>query len=220
MGLRLNKFIANTNGYSRRWVDKQIALGKVTINDQIAKLGEIVEPSDVIKLDGQVISHQSKTITVMLNKPLGYVCSRRGQGSPTIYQLLPRRFHQLKPVGRLDKDSSGLLLLTNDGKLAYQLTHPKYVKSKIYEIYLDHALSSSDAKKIDRGIKLTDGLSQLSLKPLSPDRQHWQVTIHEGRNRQIRRTFQAINYRVTRLHRRQIADYQLGNLASGQIKEV
>jgi pseudouridine synthase len=154
----------------------------------------------------------------MLHKPVGYVCSRDGQGSKTIYDLLPTKLHQLKPVGRLDKDSSGLLLLTNDGELANRLTHPSFEKEKVYEISLDKPLARPDRAQIEQGVLLEDGLSKLQVKPLGNE--HWQVTMREGRNRQIRRTFSALGYRLQALHRTQFGTYRLGRIAPGEYTVV
>jgi 23S rRNA pseudouridine2605 synthase len=148
------------------------------------------------------------------------VVSRDGQGSKTIYDLLPPDFHHLKPVGRLDKDSSGLLLLTNNGQLAQELTHPKYRKMKIYEVELDKPLTSADWQKITEvGVRLEDGVSRFELHRLEKnDGLKWVVTIYEGRNRQIRRSFAVLGYTVKRLHRSHFGDYFLGDLQPSDFK--
>lgn len=217
--MRINKFVALATGMSRRAADAAVADKRVTINGQIAAIGTEVQDADVVALDNQRITPAVKTVTILLNKPVGYVCSRNGQGSQTIYDLLPAEYHQLKPIGRLDKDSSGLLLLTNDGDLANQLTHPRYGKTKVYEITLDTPLEPLHHQMInDHGVQLEDGPSQLQLQKLSDDALNWQVTMHEGRNRQIRRTFAALGYTVVKLHRTVFGDYQLNNLQLGKLK--
>ena len=125
---------------------------------------------------------------MLLNKPVGYVCSRKGQGSQTIYDLIPAKYHHLESVGRLDKDSSGLLLLTDDGELANKLTHPSFRKEKVYEVTLDKSLHESDLARLQHGIELDDGTSRFIISPLKAQNSYL-VTISEGRNRQIRRTF-------------------------------
>ena len=174
------------------------------------------------------------TITIMLNKPVGYVCSREGQGSKTIYELLPEKYHTLKPIGRLDKDSSGLLLMTNDGPLANQLTHPSFEKEKVYEVLLDRSLKSPDMQKITGlGIFIGDGKpSNLRLREIKDSTfekdskrkllpsTYFQVTISEGRNRQIRRTFSALGYSVKRLHRTSFGPYRLKQLKVGDLSVV
>lgn len=158
----------------------------------------------------------------MLHKPVGCVVSREGQGSHTIYDLLPADFQQLKPIGRLDKDSSGLLLLTNDGALAQELTHPQFQKVKIYEVTLDRPLQPLHRQMIaDIGITLDDGRSILGLERLHDNSDTaWRVTMHEGRNRQIRRTFAALGYTVITLHRTQFGTYSLGSLAPGAYQRI
>ena len=216
--MRINKFIARATGLSRRGADQAIEAGKVTVNGQQAQPGADIGDSDTVMLNNQPVTLPAETMTIILNKPVGYVCSRDGQGSRTIYDLLPPDLHALKPVGRLDKDSSGLLLLTNDGDLANQLTHPRYNKEKVYEIELDKPLTSEDKTNIEQGVKLDDGLSKLQIKNLQG--KSFTVIMSEGRNRQIRRTFEALSYRITKLHRVEFGDYQLTGLASGTTQAV
>lgn len=203
--------------------------------------------------NGLPIGWSYDRLCYLLNKPVGYVCSRRRQGKfPTVYELLPPHLQNLKAVGRLDRDSSGLLLFTNDGDFAQRMTHPRYAKTKIYEVELDRPLAPLHQQMIaDFGVLLPDGLSQLGLTPLdrtearnnpglhnpslldpmlaasqpkdnSPvrDRRAWQITMHEGRNRQIRRTFATLGYTVTRLHRVQFGPYTLGDLQPGAYRAV
>jgi pseudouridine synthase len=215
--MRINKFVALATGLSRRASDQAVADGRVTINGSPAELGSDASPEDQITLDGTVIALPDQTITIMLNKPVGFVVSRAGQGSRTVYDLLPSELRMLKPVGRLDKDSSGLLLLTNDGDLANELTHPSRHKRKVYQISLDQPLQPLHRQLIgEHGIELADGPSRLTL-----ERQHdgddraWVVIMNEGRNRQIRRTFAALGYEVTRLHRTHFGQFELGTTRSG-----
>jgi 23S rRNA pseudouridine2605 synthase len=132
-----------------------------------------------------------------------------------VYDLLPSEYHHLNPVGRLDKDSSGLLLLTNDGQLAYELTHPKFEKTKVYQVALDKPLTDSDRQHITAGIDLEDGLSRLKLEKQASSTE-WLVKMSEGRNRQIRRTFAAAGYTVKKLNRIRFGDYDLGGLPQGK----
>jgi len=210
--MRINKFVALATGMSRRAADAAISKGRVLVNSELPATGYEVRPDDAVTLDGSTISADVKTVTLVLNKPVGYVVSREGQGSKTIYDILPAEYHHLKPVGRLDKDSSGLLLLTNDGNLANELTHPRYAKTKIYEIELDRPLEPLHQQMIsDHGIQLEDGLSKLQLEKMDTGKQ-WRVTMQEGRNRQIRRTFASLGYTVTKLHRTHFGNYRLNNL--------
>lgn len=217
--MRINKYVAQATGMSRRAADTAIAEGRVEVNNKPVHPGQYISGIDVVMLDGQPITAEDRLVTIALNKPAGYVVSRNGQGSKTIYDILPTKFHNLKPVGRLDKDSSGLILLTNDGQLANRLTHPKYQKQKIYEVRLDKELSDQDFKAITKqGINLDDGISKFELDSINDENYEWRVTMSEGRNRQIRRTFAALGYSVTRLHRTQFGEYQLVGIKVGEFK--
>ncbi len=220
--VRLNKYLATNFGVSRREADRLIEDGKVLINGKVAVIGRRVEPGDKVEISGKEIKAQ-KLIYLMLNKPKGYVCSRKRQGeTPTIYELLPPEYQSLKNVGRLDKDSSGLILLTNDGDFAFQMTHPKFVKTKVYDVKINRELEPLHQQMIaDFGVNLPDGRSKLGLMRISDDsRKDWQVTMTEGRNRQIRRTFEALGYKVTYLHRKIFGPYLLGKLAEGKYIEI
>jgi len=220
--IRLNKYLATNTGISRREADELISAGEVKVNGSVVPLGAQIDPEkDSVTMKHKSVSAIVKFTTVMLNKPEGYVSSRNGQGRPTVYDLLPPEYRKLKTVGRLDQNSSGLLLLTNDGNLAQQLTHPKYNKVKVYEIELDKPLEPLHQQMIaDIGVDLPDGKSQLGLEKLNDERQAWRVTMHEGRNRQIRRTFRALGYEVVKLHRTHFGPYALGDLALGSTKVV
>jgi len=219
--LRLNKHLALTLGVSRREADNLIDAGDVTINETVATLGARFHASDTIRVRGKAITHTTAHQYVLFHKPVDYVCSRKQQGdSPTIYSLLPQKLHALKPVGRLDRDSSGVLLLTNDGDLAFQMTHPKFRKVKLYEVTLDHDLAPLHQQMIaDYGVQLDDGTSQFQLERLDEQtRTKWRITMSEGRNRQIRRTFDALGYTVTALHRTHFGPYSLGDMKAGEYK--
>jgi 23S rRNA pseudouridine2605 synthase len=220
--VRLNKFLAERLGLSRRQADDAIAAGKVLVNDSPAILGARIDKNDKVCYNGVIIPFDMGYLYVGLNKPAGYVCSRKAQGEfPTIYELLPAKYHDLKTVGRLDKDSSGLILLTNDGDFAFKMTHPSFTKTKIYEVELDHALEPLHQQEIsDFGIEIGDGVSKLGLTRLDDLRRRWRVEMIEGRNRQIRRTFGALGYTVTRLHRTAFGPYQLSGLEPGEFAEV
>lgn len=189
--IRLNKFLAERLGISRREADELIQAGKVTVDGKSATVGMRVTRTDsgsgrgpqnvlqsknfkekkeptgsvqnsIIRCNGHIVPYEAKYIYLAFNKPVGYVCSRRAQGSaPTLYDLLPEKYRKLKTVGRLDKDSSGLILLTNDGDFAYQMTHPKFRKQKIYEVELDKPLTPLHQQMIsDYGVLLDDGVSR------------------------------------------------------------
>lgn len=221
---RLNKYLALQLGISRREADNLIDTGVVTVNDTPAVMGSRVEPTDTVSIAGTPLPAKSVAFRyILLNKPVGYVCSRKKQGdSDTIYALLPPELHSLKPVGRLDRNTSGILLLTNDGDFAQRMTHPKYQKTKVYHARLDRELEPLHQQMIsDIGVNLEDGRSQLFLERRSDtNRSEWQVTMSEGRNRQIRRTFSALGYGIQRLHRVQFGSYSVGDIPRGAYKEV
>ena len=222
--LRLNKFLAQAIGISRREADDLIASGKVFVDEKPAILGQRIDKSSKVCYNGEIIPFErgGEFLYVALNKPVGYVCSRKKQGeAPTIYELLPAKYQSLKTVGRLDKDSSGLILLTNDGDFAFQMTHPKFIKTKVYEVELDRSLEPLHQQMIsDFGIEIGDGVSKLGLLKLNDERTKFEVTMSEGRNRQIRRTFQALGYSVKKLHRKTFGKFELSGLKSGEYSEI
>jgi pseudouridine synthase len=218
--MRINKYIAASTGLSRRAADKAVQEGRVQVNGHIILTATDITDHDSVMLDGQLLDKPKvEHTTILLHKPAGYVVSRDGQGSKTVYDLLPPELATLKPVGRLDKDSSGLLLMTDDGQLAHELTHPSFQKLKLYEVTLDHPLQPLHRQMIsEMGITLDDGPSRLGLERLiDGDDQQWRVTMSEGRNRQIRRTFAALGYTVAKLHRTHFGAYALPQeLAAGR----
>lgn len=245
--LRLNKFLAERLGVSRREADELISAGKVTVDGETAALGNKIDVKSKILYNNKIVPFATEYFYLAFNKPVGYVCSRRAQGSaPTLYELLPKKYQKLKTVGRLDKDSSGLILLTNDGDFAFQQTHPKFRKEKVYEVELDKPLQPLHQQMIsDFGVMLPDGPSKFMVLASAGDRlerdpaghpkggaaeekslaghaerTRFTVILTEGRNRQIRRTFAALGYTVTKLHRTQFGKYQLGTLKSGKYQEI
>lgn len=221
--LRLNKYLAFHLGVSRRKADEMIAQGIVTVDKQPAIIGARLKDGQSVEVGGTPVVKKHAHTYLALHKPTGYVCSRRQQGDiPTIYSLLPKQYHSLKPVGRLDADSSGLILLTDDGDFAQAMTHPRHYKLKQYEVSLDTELQPLHQQMInDFGIQLEDGPSRLTLERANDDnRTDWIVTMSEGRNRQIRRTFASLGYTVAALHRTHFGDYSLGALAPGSCTEV
>lgn len=220
--IRLNKFLAERMGVSRREADTLIAEGKILVDGKPAEIGGRVTEKSEVKYRGRVVPFENSYTYIAMNKPVGYVASRKRQGeTPTLYELLPDEYKHLKTVGRLDKDSSGLILLTNDGDFAFKMTHPKFVKMKVYEVKLDKDLEPLHQQMIaDFGVDLPDGKSKLGLAHLDDGRKSWQVTMSEGRNRQIRRTFAALGYTVVGLHRVQFGKYKLNGLKSGRFERI
>ena len=218
---RLNKFVALSLGVSRRKADELIEKGKIIVDGQPARLGQQISEVNRVSYNDNFLKIQDKKL-IALNKPVGYLCSRASQGGiPTIYELLPKSLHHLKPVGRLDKDSSGLILLTNDGDFAHQMTHPSFYKMKRYLVTLDQPLQPLHRQMInDFGVQLPDGPSRLTLeRQHDGDDRRWIVQMNEGRNRQIRRTFAALGYTVTKLHRTDFGSYSLGGMKRGEFQE-
>jgi len=216
--MRINKFIALNTKLSRRKADQAVKDGRVVVDGKIPALNYEVQQSDKVIFDGQAINKQSSHTTLIFHKPVGVVCSLQGQGNKTIYDLLPTNLKHLNTVGRLDKNSSGIILLSNDGKLTQQLSHPSFGKSKTYEVLLDTPLSKQHLELIsETGVKLNDGISRFEIKR---QKNHLVVSMVEGRNRQIRRTFEVLGYKVIGLHRISFGKYNLNNLKPGEFLKL
>lgn len=219
--MRINKYLAQSTNLSRRAADEAIASGHILVNGKPATIGQDIQSTDNVTFNGHKIQARTTHRTILLHKPVGYVCSRNGQGSKTIYSLLPKELQHLQPAGRLDKDSSGLLVMTDDGDLAHSLTHPSKQKDKVYEVTLDQELTPQDFTRITKhGVRLEDGLSKFALDYINDENFMWRATLHEGRNRQIRRTFEALGYKVLSLHRTKFDTYSLGHIKSGAIQQL
>ena len=217
--LRLNKFLANAGVCSRREADEFIQAGLVTVNGQVVtELGTKILRTDEVKFHDAVVSLEKK-VYVLLNKPKDYVTtSDDPQQRKTVMDLVkdvcPERIY---PVGRLDRNTTGVLLLTNDGDLASKLTHPKFLKKKVYHVHLDKNLTSHDMDQIREGIQLEDGEIKADAIEYADDRDKSQVgiEIHSGKNRIVRRIFESLGYRVTKLDRVQFAGLTKKNLRRG-----
>ena len=217
--MRINQFIASASGLSRRQADTAVTTGRVQINGHIATLGQIIRPTDLVTLDHAHLTPTPDYQYIMLNKPVGYISTRRRQGAePTLYELLPTHLQNLRLAGRLDRDSSGLILLSNDGAFLHHNTHPSRGKTKRYELTLSKPLAPSQLIELEAGIILRDGPSYVHV--ISHSGRNLIVTIGEGRNRQLRRTFGKLGYRVEQLHRIAVGSYKLANLASGSWKKI
>jgi len=215
--MRLNRYVATASRLSRRGADEAIASGRVTVNGQPGEIGATVDDAATITLNGQVLVLPTELTYVTLYKPAGYVVSRNQQGqAPTIYALLPPGLQAVNPVGRLDKDSSGLLLLSNDGNFLNRAMHPSFGKEKIYELTLNRKVTPNDLKRLQQGVELDDGISHVRL--IDSKGADITVGLQEGRNRQLRRTAEAIGYHVKRLHRVQFGDVELGDLRPGSYR--
>ncbi len=203
--LRLNKYLANAGICSRRDADKYIAAGVVTVNGEVVtELGTKVMRTDVVKFHDNSVKIEKK-VYVLLNKPKGYVTtSEDPQERKTVMDLVkeacPERIY---PVGRLDRNTTGVLLLTNDGELAAKLTHPKFLKKKIYHVHLDKNVTLADLQQIADGITLEDGeIKADAIEYASPtDKKQVGIEIHSGKNRIVRRIFESLGYHVVKLDR-------------------
>lgn len=217
--IRLNKYLANAGVCSRREADEHIQNGDVTVNGQVVtELGTKVLRSDEVKFNDQVVKIEKK-VYVLLNKPKDYVTtSDDPQQRKTVMDLVkdacPERIY---PVGRLDRNTTGVLLLTNDGELASKLTHPKFLKKKVYHVFLDKPVSANDLQKISDGIELEDGTIKADAIEYASDTDQSQVgiEIHSGKNRIVRRIFEALGYRVIKLDRVQFAGLTKKGLRRG-----
>lgn len=202
---------------SRRKADELIRTGNVSI-DGVVTTDLSFSPSDsqTIEVDG-VVGQEREDITIAFNKPKGYVCTHSAQTEKqkTIFDLLPPNFRSLRIAGRLDKDSQGLMILSSSGSLIQKISHPSQEKPKIYLVSLDKPIHIKDKDRLLSGVKLFDGVSKFDLvHVIKPSL--LRVTMHGGKNRQIRRTFEALGYRVTTLERRRIGKLELGLLPSGK----
>ena len=217
--LRLNKFLANAGVCSRREADEFIQAGVVTVNGEVVtELGTKILRTDEVKFHDTPVSLEKK-VYVLLNKPKDYVTtSDDPQQRKTVMDLVkdvcPERIY---PVGRLDRNTTGVLLLTNDGDLASKLTHPKFLKKKVYHVHLDKNLTSHDMDQIREGITLEDGEIKADAVEYADERDKSQVgiEIHSGKNRIVRRIFESLGYRVTKLDRVQFAGLTKKNLRRG-----
>ena len=223
--MRLSRYLASMPGLnlSRRSADEMIAEGLVKVNGLPAEIGMRLNLGDKIQVRGKAKEHEyapkSEFTTLLLNKPYGVVCSRDGQGKQTVYDLLPRKYSDLKVAGRLDADSTGLVIMSDNGDLIQILTHPSNNHSKVYHIRLSKPLTDEDRLTIiKRGVNIGDRrLSKFEVRVMP---EFYEVRISEGRNRQIRRTFEKLGYHVTNLKRMSMSKYELGELKSGGFAEV
>jgi 23S rRNA pseudouridine2605 synthase len=213
--IRLNRYIATATKYSRRQADGFIRRGEITINGTvISKLATQVGPGDVVALNGQVLTPLQKVYYV-LNKPRGYICSLSDSHAEHLITELVPASPPVFTVGRLDKETRGLILLTNDGDLTLKLTHPSYQKEKEYLVFLDKDLHNKDQEKLLRGFSLDNHKMVFdSIKKISS--QEYSVVLHQGYNRQIRKMFNALGYQILDLLRIRIDKFVLRDLPSGE----
>ena len=222
--MRINKFLAECGVASRRGCDKLIEEGKVTLNGKRAVLGDDVSEQDEVLVDGRQVARKAVHSYYMMNKPKGYVCTvRDDKDRKTVMDLLPEGAGRIYPVGRLDYDTEGLLLFTDDGDLAFRLTHPKNEIPKTYLVRIEGSISDKDLNRLRSGVELDGKLTHKSkVKVIETDKKYTKlhVTINEGRNRQVRRMFESVGKEIEFLKRIRIGDMGLGSLERGKVRKL
>ena len=223
--MRINRFLSESGVASRRASDKLIQEGRVKINGKVCKLGDSVdENSDIVTVDGKKIELSAVRRYYIMNKPKGYVCTvSDDKGRKTVMDLLPADIGRVYPVGRLDYDSEGLLLFTDDGDLAFRLTHPKNEVPKTYLVKIEGEVTEIALSKLRSGVELDGKLTNRSkIKIVETDKKYTKlhITVNEGRNRQVRRMFETIGKEVIFLKRIKIGDLSLGSLERGKVRRL
>src|SRR5215216_5343886 len=216
--MRLNAYLARTGVASRRGADELIKRGRVRVNGVTGELNTFVKEGDVVDLDGRLLLPQ-RVAYVLLNKPPGVVTTASDpHGRPTVVDLVEHE-SRVVPVGRLDADTTGVLLLTNDGELAHRLAHPRYEVQKVYEVELEGEPSDEALAVLERGVDLDDGpTAPACARRLGPSR--LELSIHEGRKHQVKRMLEAVGHPVTRLHRSRYAELTAEGLERGEWREL
>lgn len=229
---RLQKYLARSGVASRRGAEDLIRAGRVRVNGAVVReMGVKVAAGDRVELDGEEVEPERRT-WVLLHKPSGYVTTREDpQGRPTVYDLLPARFHPLFHVGRLDLDSEGLLLLTNEGEVANRLMHPSYQVDRVYIVDVVGVPGPETVRRLRMGIELDDGPARAHAVEVvtsqeargghgAEDHARVRVTMREGRKREVRRLFDAVAHPVRRLVRVRLGPIDLGDLPAGEWREL
>jgi pseudouridine synthase len=216
--VRLNAYLARAGLASRRGADELIKAGRVRVNGEPGQLNTFVERGDRVELDGKKVEPQ-RLAYVLLHKPAGTVTTARDpQGRPTVVALVDVA-ERVVPVGRLDADTTGALLLTNDGALAHRLAHPRYGVEKVYEVGVEGEPDDGALARLRAGVELDDGVTApAGVRRLQPST--LELTLHEGRNRQVKRMCEAVGHPVRRLHRSRYAGLTLEGLKPGQWREL
>jgi 23S rRNA pseudouridine2605 synthase len=216
--VRLNAYLARAGVASRRGADELIRAGRVRVNGQVAGLATFVERSDRVELDGRPLAPEP-LVYILLHKPAGVVTTASDpHGRRTVVELVdvPQR---VVPVGRLDSDTTGALLLTNDGPLAHRLAHPRYEVDKVYEAEVEREPDEETLRRLSSGVELDDGVTApATVRRLGPSR--LELTLHEGRKHQVKRMCEAVGHPVKRLHRSGYAGLTLEGVASGRWREL
>ncbi|HKY24563.1 MAG TPA: pseudouridine synthase [Gaiella sp.] len=216
--MRLNAYLARAGVASRRGSDDLIKAGRVTVNGEPGQLNTFVGASDDVRVDGRMVGKQALRY-VLLNKPRGTITTARDpEGRPTVVDLVGGSI-RVVPVGRLDRDTTGVLLLTNDGELAHRLAHPRYRVEKEYQAEVEGEPDEAAVRALAEGVELEDGpTAPARVRSLGPGR--LELVLHEGRNRQVRRMLEAVGHPVRRLRRSRYAGLTTGRLGRGQFREL
>jgi 23S rRNA pseudouridine2605 synthase len=216
--MRLNAYLARAGVASRRRADELIKAGRVRVNGKPGELNTVISPGDLVEVDGRPVSPQELAY-VLLHKPAGVVTTARDpQGRPTVVDLV-RHDARVVPVGRLDADTTGALLLTNDGQLAHRLAHPRYGVEKVYEVEIEGEPDEDSLRRLAEGIELDDGrTAPARVRRLG--RSRLELVLHEGRKHQVKRMCAAVGHPVRRLHRSGYAGLTLSGLAPGEWREL
>ena len=223
--MRINKFLAEQGVASRRGSDEIIAAGRVTINGKVAQAGDDVSGEDVVMLDGKTLSHKVKYEYYLLNKPKGYLCTvSDDKGRKTVMDLLPAGAGRVFPVGRLDFDTEGMLILTNDGDLAYRLTAPQSEIAKTYLVRIEGSITDIQLNRLRAGVEIDRGVMSKKCKVTVTETNKkytkLRVVITEGKNREIRKMFEAVGKQVVFLKRLKIGDLTLTGLDRGAVRRL
>lgn len=220
--IRLNKYLADAGIASRRKADELIASGAVKVNRKIIiDLGTKINPGDKVTVNGDPVSAEKKLVYILLNKPKDYITTTNDeQDRKTVLNIVKSR-ERIFPVGRLDRNTTGALLLTNDGDMTYRLTHPKFRIERIYNAGLDKAMKFIDAKKIAGGIELEEGRTAPCELFIDPnDKTKVTISLTEGKNHEIKRMFEAVGYYVRKLDRKYFAGLSTAGLNRGQYRHL
>ncbi len=222
--MRINKYIAQSGFCSRRKADEYILQGRVKVNGNVVTmLGFEIRTKDKVTLDDKVL-RADKLEYYKFYKPAGYITTKSDEkGRKTIYDIIPKEYHHLNPVGRLDKDSTGLIILTNDGNLAFELTHPVYKVAKVYRVRIKGKLKDSELQKLTDGIEIEKGkiaYCDWAILEETKDETLFEIILYQGLNRQIRKMFEFLGYDVINLKRIRHANIELNGLKKGQIKPI
>ncbi len=223
--MRINKYLASLGIASRRKVDELVEEGRVKINGKTANLGDQVDPQkDIVEVDGEKVGEKEKLVYIALNKPEGYTSTAAHiKGEKSVLELVKSNV-RLYPVGRLDRDSTGLILLTNDGELAQKLTHPKFHVPKTYEVKVLGNVGKTQIEMMEKGIKLEEGTTKpakVQIKTQSlPHHSILEITLYEGKKRQIRRMLAVLHLHILELKRISIGSIKLGELPLGKSRNL